>query len=56
MDNIQSFTMDVIDGRLPRLERGNLGLDSVAVVNEDSKHSATVTTSSVTPERVALGI
>jgi flavine halogenase len=55
MDNIQSFTMDVIDGRLPRLERGNLGLNSVAVVNGDSKHSATVTTSSVMPEQVTLG-
>ena len=36
MGNIQSFTMDVIGGRLPRLVRGNLGLDSVAVMSESS--------------------
>ena len=35
MDNIQSFTMDVIDGRLPRLSRGNLGLDSVLAPSKD---------------------
>ncbi|KAE8148643.1 hypothetical protein BDV25DRAFT_131063 [Aspergillus avenaceus] len=35
MDNIESFTMDVIDGRLPRLVKGNLGLELVAAPNRD---------------------
>ena len=54
MDNIQSFTMDVIDGRLPRLMRGKLGLDSVDVTNGDTKHYATVTVSPAVPEKAVL--
>ena len=54
MDNIQSFTMDIIDGRLPRLVRGKLGLDSVAVTNGDTKHYATVTVSPVMPEKAMV--
>ena len=54
MDNIQSFTMDVIDGRLPRLMRGKLGLDSVDVTNGDTKHYATVTVSPVVIEKATL--
>jgi hypothetical protein len=46
--------MDVIDDRLPRLLRGNLGLESVAVMNGDTKHSATVTISSAMPEKATL--
>lgn len=30
-NGIDSFTTDDIDGRMPRLERGNLGLMSVIV-------------------------
>lgn len=54
MDNIQSFTMDVIDGRLPRLVKGRLGLDTVAVVNGDTKHSATVTVLPAMSEEATL--
>ncbi|RDW81828.1 aromatic-ring hydroxylase-like protein [Coleophoma cylindrospora] len=54
MDNIQSFTMDVIDGRLPRLSTGKLGLNSVAVTTEETKYGATVTVSSMVPEEQVL--
>lgn len=43
MSNIESFTMDIIDGRLPRLLRGKLGLESVARMDEDTKHCPTAT-------------
>ncbi|GMG07063.1 unnamed protein product [Aspergillus oryzae] len=43
MSNIESFTMDIIDGRLPRLLRGKLGLESVAGMDEDTKHCPTAT-------------
>lgn len=54
MDNIESFTMDVIDGRLPRLLRGNLGLNSVTAVDQSVKNCATVTVSSVRAENETL--
>lgn len=54
MDNIESFTMDVIDGRLPRLWRGKLGLESVALMNGDTKHRATATVSSVLHDTATL--
>ena len=54
MSNIESFTMDIIDGRLPRLLRGKLGLDSVAGMEEDTKHCPTATVSSVMGDTAIL--
>lgn len=54
MSNIESFTMDIIDGRLPRLLRGKLGLESVARMDEDTKHCPTATVSSVMGDTATL--
>ncbi|RAQ52676.1 radH flavin-dependent halogenase [Aspergillus flavus] len=54
MSNIESFTTDIIDGRLPRLLRGKLGLESVARMDEDTKHCPTATVSSVMGDTATL--